>query len=164
MAESDKEQALEVANVIGTALGKLKRLNARVHAQSGNETSGFMLLFTLANHGPSRSNALAEAVHADPSTVSRQVAQLVKDGLVRRQADSEDGRAIVLALTEAGQDFVRRSCDRRNAALADMIAYWPEHERTQFAQLFARFSDDYERHLPVFIAELNTNASSGGEK
>ena len=43
--------------------------------------------------------ALAAAVHSDPSTVSRQVAALVRAGLIERQADPEDGRASVLVPT-----------------------------------------------------------------
>ena len=44
---------------------------------------------------------------ADPSTVSRQVASLVKAGLVERQADPDDGRASILVPTELGRAKVR---------------------------------------------------------
>ena len=50
--------------------------------------------------GPHRSNALAEAVHSDPSTVSRQIAALVKVGYVERRPDPADGRACLLAATD----------------------------------------------------------------
>ena len=56
----------------------------------GAEFSALMLLFPLRFLGPMRVTDLAEAKQADPSTVSRQAAQLVKAGLVRREADPED--------------------------------------------------------------------------
>ena len=51
------------------------------------------LLVHLVKGGPQRSGALAEAVHSDPSTISRQVAHLVRLGLVERTADPEDREA-----------------------------------------------------------------------
>ena len=45
------------------------------------------------NDGPICASALAEMVQSDPSTISRQVAALVRDGLLKRRADPIDGRA-----------------------------------------------------------------------
>lgn len=156
---------LEVADDIGMSLARLNRLIACVHAHSGKsgmDRSTFMVLTTLVENGPRRSNALAEAVHADPSTISRLVAQLVKTGLVQRQVDPNDGRATVLAATEQGRELLQDKRDRRNALIADMITHWPEADRVRFAELFERFTADYEQHVPVFIAEF-AKAGSGGE-
>jgi DNA-binding MarR family transcriptional regulator len=46
---------------------------------------------------------LAARSGLDPSTVSRAVAAMVAQGLVERRADPHDGRATVLALTDAGE-------------------------------------------------------------
>lgn len=158
---------LSVADDIGMALARLQRLTACVSAQAskgGMDRSAFMLLVTLVENGPLRSSSLAEAVRADPSTVSRQVAQLVKDGLVERRVDREDGRATVLAATERGLRLLEELRGRRNALIAQMIAHWPEADRARFAELFGQFIGDYERHLPVFIAEFASKANSRGEK
>ena len=63
------------------------------------------------NEGPMRAGALAECLQSDPSTVSRQVAALVKDGLLERRADPADGRASLLVLT-AKADAVLAEHDR----------------------------------------------------
>src|SRR4051794_21746858 len=68
-------------------------------AQQDVEWSGHLVLRVLGQAGPCRSGSIAEALTADPSTVSRQVAALVREGLVERRADPGDGRACVLALT-----------------------------------------------------------------
>ena len=80
-------------------------MKAQIHAAHGDglEWAGSMLLFHLCKDGPQRSSALAAAVCVDPSTVSRQIADLVELGLVERRADPQDGRATLLAATEAGQ-------------------------------------------------------------
>src|SRR3954471_7145050 len=51
------------------------------------EWSAQVVLRHLANEGPMRASAIADTLHSDPSTVSRQVASLVRDGLVERRAD-----------------------------------------------------------------------------
>src|SRR5918993_1164591 len=61
----------------------------------------YPLLFNL-QAGPMRVSALAEAIHSDVSTVSRQVSTLVDLGFVTRGPDPDDRRAQALALTEAG--------------------------------------------------------------
>ena len=73
---------------------------SRSTSGDGVEWAAYGLLFQLVNDGPRRSSALAETACVDPSTVSRQVAQLVKAGLVERQSDPEDGRASLLVATE----------------------------------------------------------------
>ena len=73
---------LELADRIGMAMVRLNKLHACVAAQmskSGMDKASFILLATLAHRGSTRSSALAEAVYSDPSTVSRQVATLVKE-------------------------------------------------------------------------------------
>src|SRR6478609_8851624 len=69
----------------------------------GVEWAAYGLLFQLVGTGPQRSSTLAETACVDPSTVSRQVAQLVKAGLVERQSDPEDGRASLLVSTDRGR-------------------------------------------------------------
>src|SRR3954463_13140833 len=79
-------------------------LRAQLHArhEDGIEWAGYMLLFQLCTNGAQRSSALAASACVDPSTVSRQVAQLVAAGLVERRADPHDGRATLLAATDLG--------------------------------------------------------------
>ncbi len=76
--------------------------------------SGYLLISRLAVDGPIRSSDLAEKVQADPSTVSRQVAALVRDGYVERRADPMDGRASLLVITERGRQFHAEHVRLRN--------------------------------------------------
>ncbi|MBB4675295.1 MarR family winged helix-turn-helix transcriptional regulator [Crossiella cryophila] len=161
------ETGLAQANEIGMALVRLNRATACMAAQSaklGIDKTSFTLLATLVHTGPLRSSALAEAVYSDPSTISRQVAQLVKDGLVERTADPLDGRATLLAATESGRELFLRHRDRRNEMIASMVSGWPPEDRRQFATLLHRFVGAYEEHMPGLIAELVDYARSGVEK
>jgi DNA-binding MarR family transcriptional regulator len=158
---------LELADRVGHAMIRLNKMHACVSAQMGKagmDKAAFVLLANLAHLGPSRSSALAEAVFSDPSTVSRQVADLVKDGLVERRADPEDGRASVLVATESGQLLLRERRRMRNEAIARMFGDWSGQDWSTFTGLFERFVDTYEHALPSFLTEGGLGPRSGGEK
>ena len=156
----------ELADRVGMAMVRLNKMHAQVAhqmAKQGMDKSAFVLLATLSGLGECRSSALAEAVLSDPSTVSRQVAGLVKDGLVERHADPADGRASVLAVTEAGRTLIRNRRRQRNEAIERMFAEWPEEDFKVFAELFERFVHDYERTVPAFMTDRGTGTRAGGE-
>jgi DNA-binding MarR family transcriptional regulator len=158
---------LERADRVGMAMVRLNKMHACVAghmSKSGMDKSAFILLGTLVHLGPSRSSALAEAVFSDPSTVSRQVASLVKDGLVERRADPVDGRASVLVATESGERLLQERRRMRNVAIARMFEGWSEPDWEQFTDLFERFVGDYEDALPGFLSESGLGPRSGGEK
>lgn len=137
---------LGVANRIGTGLARLIRLSRRAAVVPGDDLDrpSFTLLHTLDCVGPSRVTALAAAVHSDPSTVSRQAAHVVGLGLVERRADPGDGRASLLAITDAGADLLEHARHRRDERVAAIIESWPVAEREQFADLIDRFAAGYE--------------------
>jgi DNA-binding MarR family transcriptional regulator len=97
--------------------------------------------------GPMRVTDLAEVKQADPSTISRQVAQLVKAGLARREADPVDGRASRLAVTEAGVTACQRLHEARHAMLSKALGDWPPERILAFADLFAEFNSSVEALL-----------------
>lgn len=146
------------------ALGKQQAtLGHKMSRTGGVERSAILLIKTLMVLGPSRSSALAAAVHSDPSTVSRQVAALVRDGLVERRADPDDGRASVLAATEAGLRVLEEQRRRIGLALARVVRQWAPEDLDTFLDLLEKFVADHERNLPEMITECAGFARSEGE-
>lgn len=107
---------------------------------TGMDPGGFPILHHLATVGPDRSGHIAEVLHLDASTVSRHARSLVEDGLVSAERDPSDGRATVLALTDAGRqalgDRLRRHRDVLRAATADLT----EHERAELVRLLHKLA------------------------
>ncbi|MTD14577.1 MarR family transcriptional regulator [Nakamurella sp. YIM 132087] len=130
---------------------------------SDTELPALYLLFRLVKGGPKRASDLAAEMSADPSTVSRQVASLVRSGLIERTADPADGRASVLAATPAGLEHVRIARERRLEAMAPIVADWPEQDRACFADLLARYTAGLEMHrdqvLSVLLAPMTADPS-----
>ena len=144
------EQELEVADGVGSALIRLVRLierkRDRYHAEHPDavERAAYHLLAYLVLDGPRRAGALAEAVHSDPSTISRQIGSLVRLGYVERTADPEDGRATLLAATAEGTRVFDENRRARNQNLAELLSSSSEPDRLALRELLGRFAADLE--------------------
>ncbi|MFC7490311.1 MULTISPECIES: MarR family winged helix-turn-helix transcriptional regulator [unclassified Knoellia] len=115
----------------------------RVHAKV--DPIGYPLMFNLRDE-PRRVSEIAERVHLDISTVSRQVSALVTQGLVAKVADPSDGRAQMLTLTDDGRQLLTDIRDRRNTWLAEVVHDWSDADLATFDSLLTRFADDVEAH------------------
>jgi DNA-binding MarR family transcriptional regulator len=118
----------------------VRLLKTTVPVEPGLDRSALMLLIPLRHEGPMRLRDLAHAKGADPSTVSRQAAQLVRAGLVSSEADPSDGRARRLALTEEGVAACRRMTQARGAAIAEALCAWSNRDLSTFTELFREFN------------------------
>jgi DNA-binding MarR family transcriptional regulator len=163
LTQADIEAGRRLASAM-FALHKQQAALAHKMSKAGVDRSTIMLLKTLLMLGPSRSSALAAAVHSDPSTVSRQVAALVRDGLVERRSDPEDGRASVLVPTEAGLAVLEEQRRRIGLGLARIVRQWAPEDVDTFLDLFERFVSDHERNMPTLINECVAFTRSEGEK
>jgi len=113
------------------------------------ERAAHVLLFPLTRLGPLRQGALAELVHADPSTVSRHVTLLVDRGLVRRVADAADGRASRLVVTPAGEAVLDQMRQERTSLFARVTADWDAEELHTFTRQLHRLVQQLTDHLPT---------------
>lgn len=127
-------------------MSAVKQRAPRLHPKV--DPVGYPLLFNLRDE-PRRVSEIAERVHLDISTVSRQVNTLVGQGLVAKVADPNDGRAQTLTLTDEGRAMLIDVRARRNAWLGEVVGDWSDAELATFDSLLNRFADDVEAH-PLF--------------
>jgi DNA-binding MarR family transcriptional regulator len=141
------EDVRAVADSFVVLVRAFTRFRARVLAAAAHdvEWSGHVVLKCVANSGPMRSSDIAECLQSDPSTVSRQVAALVKEGLLERRADPEDGRATLLVPTERAQRVLADHEEIRVQHFARMLQDWDERDLHRFATLLRRFTNDFQR-------------------
>ncbi|WP_062995244.1 MarR family winged helix-turn-helix transcriptional regulator [Nocardia mikamii] len=163
----DSEQVIDQIAQQLIRLGRIReRTNAQVAAASHGDVdlSAYRIIFRLLWDGPMRSGALAEAMYSDASTISRQVAALVKRGLLRREADPSDGRASVLIVTDAGKEMAAQLRARRNEMIGRILTGWNDPDRERFAVLLHRFVDDYESARPAMLTLPSPTEGPATEK
>jgi DNA-binding MarR family transcriptional regulator len=96
------------------------------------------LLAVLEEHDSARPSDVAAAVELDLSTVSRQLRQLERIGLVSRRPDGDDGRACRISLTARGSASLARVRASRAAMLDEVFSSWPDTERVRLQHLLDR--------------------------
>jgi DNA-binding MarR family transcriptional regulator len=153
---------------LGTQVGRfmrqigLLRSQMAKHEGDGIEWSAYSVLFHLVSTGPIRPGALAEAMCADPSTVSRQVTALIEHGLVERQADPDDRRAARLVATQLGQAALGRKQATRDALFARVLAEWSAEDVHRLTALLGRFTSDLERSRSGLLKFHPTESRNAG--
>jgi DNA-binding MarR family transcriptional regulator len=98
---------------------------------SGVGPARLSALSVVVFRGPLTLGALAEAEQVRPPTMSRIVAALEREGLVRREPDPRDGRRAHLHATAAGRKLLEKARGRRVAELADWLAALSPPEQHQ---------------------------------
>ena len=165
MSASDVTQGSASSELSAQVVRLTRQVGAlRAHltnrARHGVEWSAYVVLFHLVKSGAMRSNALAEMVCSDPSTISRQTASLVEHGLVERRPDPDDGRAVQLAPTEKGRALFDQMRAERDALIASVLVDWDDDDVRALTTLLDRFTTDLERHRPRLLKTLDTLETS----
>ncbi|MEU6120069.1 MarR family transcriptional regulator [Streptomyces sp. NPDC047117] len=116
------------------------RLGGVGQARNSMDRAAYLLLNRLDQEGAMGVKALAAGMGIDSSTVTRQVAPLVDAGLVTRASHPEDGRAVVLQLSERGLARLEEVRASRRELMALVTEEWSEEERNAFTTLLTRFN------------------------
>lgn len=140
MARADLLGGLE--QEVGVMIRRIRRVigeRARsVHPDL--QSSSYLMLTWLNQHGAQRSSAMAEAFGIDKGAISRQVQHLLDLGLVDRTPDPDDGRAtLVSASVEAAARINQVNEDRRRW-LDDRLVDWPDSDLSEFVRMLSSYN------------------------
>jgi DNA-binding MarR family transcriptional regulator len=130
--------------VILEQLGKLLRVLTRMTA--GTDEGPAMTatqrisLIEIADGGPLRLNDLAARIGTSAPTASRTVDRLDDLGLVARETDPADRRAVRIELTPAGRRLVDERKARAAAAFEPAVGALTGPDRKQLLDLLARMT------------------------
>jgi len=140
MARADLLGGLE--QEVGVMIRRIRRVigeRARsVHPDL--QSSSYLMLTWLNQHGAQRASAMAEAFGIDKGAISRQVQHLLDLGLVDRTPDPDDGRAtLVSASAEAAARIDQVNEDRRRW-LDDRLVDWPDSDLSEFVRMLSSYN------------------------
>lgn len=103
--------------------------------------------------------AIAEQLRVDPSRSSRIVADLVRQGLLRREVSQEDARRTIVVITPFGQKLLEKVDEVKRETIREIVADWPQGDIERFAELYDRFINGFDRRLQQFEAENGDQAA-----
>lgn len=115
MSEVDSD---DVAEAFDEFMGLVIR---HLTDRGGPTFSAVMCLGRLDRDGPARLTALGAAEGVSQPSMSQLVQRLERQGLVARVKDPEDGRASLIAISDAGRALVAERLRDRHDRLADLL-------------------------------------------
>jgi DNA-binding MarR family transcriptional regulator len=110
------------------------------------ERPALMLLFGLVEHQPIRPSLLADHLHLDLSTVSRQLAALEAQGWVSRERDPDDRRAFLVRISGEGERILRANMAARRQLLGELLTDWTEDDRRDLARLLGQLNSIFQKY------------------
>ncbi|MGH9119545.1 MAG: MarR family winged helix-turn-helix transcriptional regulator [Acidimicrobiales bacterium] len=114
---NDTTEIAELAERVRTIITPLAR-QLRQHANDGLTPTLLSAIGTISRRGPITLGDLAAQERVSPPMITKVVASLEAQGLVERTSDQADRRVSRVALTPAGEAWLREARARRNQWLA----------------------------------------------
>lgn len=99
------------------------------------------ILVVLSSTGPLRIGALAEKMHANPSTFSRTIDRMVTGGWVDRATSVGSRREVLVHLTEDGHLLVDDVTHRRRRELATILDRLDDGQRNALEDALITFAE-----------------------
>lgn len=130
------------------AMHRLTRRARRGALPTSLHPTQFVALMTVAELQPIRIGAIATHVPCPQPTATMAVAALETAGLVRRQPDADDRRAVVVVLTSKGQREIETLAKSATATVGARLDRLSEEERRlvlDAGAVLARMTEDDRR-------------------
>jgi DNA-binding MarR family transcriptional regulator len=110
-------EALELAEDLGSVLARLYAFMRRAVLPREMSPSQALALATLRDLGPQRVTDLAELEGVRQPTCTGLINAMENEGWVVRREDDSDRRAVLVELTEMGNDVLEAITDKRSSLL-----------------------------------------------
>ena len=137
---TDLLQGLE--QEVGVMIRRIRRvIGERARAVHPDlQSSSYLMLSWLEQHGPMRASAMAESFGIDKGAISRQVQHLMDLGLVDRAPDPEDGRATLVSASVVAEARLADVHGDRRRWLDEKLGDWSSDDLARLVDLLGRYN------------------------
>ena len=139
---SRAEELGRLEQEVGVLIRRVKRvIGERARAVHPDlQPASYLMLTYVAENGPMRASEIAEQFDMDKGAVSRQVQHLCDLGLLLREADPVDGRAMLISASPDAVHRMQAIDGERRRWLAEQLAEWSEDDLREFVTGLARYN------------------------
>lgn len=128
--------AMLVSFSLARAANRIQQdLETNVHRPAGLTWAAFRVLYSVVAVGPTTPAQLAHLSSVSAASISSVLNTLERNRLVTRAPSAQDGRSVVVHLTEAGRDAVNELLVRNNAREVAWVEVLTAAERRTLARL-----------------------------
>lgn len=149
-----QKQANESALQTGEHLRTLSRLMVELQQLNFtccdiNSVTQCGILTTLAREGDQTLVSLTRALNLDKAWLSRTTDSMVEEGLVTKKRHPVDRRALLIQLTEAGEQAAKALNDQLNTQAARVFQRLPEGDRQQTVRLLKLLEEALIKEIAI---------------
>ena len=127
-----------VSNIYRVAGAVRNHMERDVLSPDGLSWTGFTALFVLWVWGPQEARHLAEECGVTKGTLTGIVSTLEGKGLLTRSSHPDDGRLVLVGLTDCGRSMIKRLFPVFNKHEAMVVSTLTEKEQAQLARLLRK--------------------------
>jgi DNA-binding MarR family transcriptional regulator len=151
----DESRRVDATGIIELELMKLVRhldtFARRSSLYVRVDRAGYLAMRLLEGLGPVSTNALAEALHLDASTVTRQITALERQGFVERRANPADGRSSSIVLTPEGRQTMRDVQRERRRHIEALVSDWDDAAQIDLGLILTRLNVSLVQGMAQFL-------------
>jgi len=122
-----------LANALATDFERIVGLFRSLTAAGGLSMTAATTLASIERFGPQRLTMLAAREGVTQPAMTQLISRLEDAGLVRREASQEDGRVVLVAVTDEGRATLARRRASRTERLAHILSQFAPEHRAQLA-------------------------------
>jgi DNA-binding MarR family transcriptional regulator len=146
VSRARKQLVAQVGAEIGALLADARVVTNRAAVAFAADLPGlrpaaFHVARFLRSSGPARPTEIAVGLDVDKGALSRSLSDLEEAGLLTKRPHPDDGRAIAVALTHAGEKHLARVLADKGAELTDRLARFDDGELVTLASLLHRLNE-----------------------
>jgi DNA-binding MarR family transcriptional regulator len=97
------------------------RLNRRLRAVGVLSHGPLSVLATVSKYGPMRPAEIAQLESVSAPSTTRLITELEATGMISRAADPDDGRAVLITVTDLGTETIAAARAARAAMVAELF-------------------------------------------
>ena len=139
----------EIANIFLLELVSIVQHLANVTHEETRIGNGIFILNVIDSRPQCIMKDIVETLNLGASTATRQLDNLVREGLVRRKVAETDRRKVILTLTDNGKQVYKRFKSHLIQVMRSSLKTYSEEEISRAIQVFHTIVEHSENNLPL---------------
>lgn len=143
-----KDEQAEKLNQLNKKYKEMDSIYHNVALKFGISDSVFWILYAISEtNGAVTQSELCNDWSYSKQTINSSISNLVRNGFLRRSAEKDGRKKILLSLTGKGQEFVKKTIDCVKVAELEAYRDLSENEQRQFLDLTEKYLENFRKEI-----------------
>lgn len=137
---TSRDQMKELAITTMIMAQEIKDLQSR-----GIDQTTIVIFDYCTTHETVRASDIAAALDVNPSSITRRIQALEREGIIKLTRDSADQRSVLISITDEGREMADAMSERATDLFVKIAGHWNEDDIRSLTELISKFSFDIKK-------------------